>query len=611
MNTRIFYLPMIYGAVLLLCLTTVATAQITIVNVDYGCVRLFPVTPGSPPPPFSGGSTWNDGCKPFNSFFDTDLVDSNGISTEVDYSITSNSNVQAASTENSAVNDVTVDYARSSNFTNFTLKISDLETSSTYDLILFGYQAFSSVPAELDGQGTKFTIDGVTKTSDATFTSGFAEGSTHVVFTDLAPNANGEIVVAMAPEQGDAAFLNGRQLREVPPPADLSLTKTESQDPVNPGAQLIYTITVANGSPNEAIEVILSDTLPSGVTLVCLVPSQGGCTTLPCNLGTIAGGDSATVTMTVTVDATDGILTNTATVTSLNDPNSTNNSEVTETQILALPADLSLAKIGFQGPVSTGAQLTYILKVDNAGPGDAFEVTVSDTFPTDAVTLEGVLSSQGGCTSLPCDLGTIGNGDAAVVALTVRVDAIDGTFTNTASVTSDSNDPNLLNNSAEVETQVLSADLSVTKIDSKDPVSPGEEFTYTLTVSNAGPSDAFNVYVSDKLPPGIELLSVTSPQSDCTGLPCIINHIANGDSATLEITVRVAVTGGILRNTASVAISDPNPNNNTATEETEVPGLTPPPPPTPFFEWVVAALIVILAGAMGFLMYRKLRRAKP
>src|SRR5205085_1387224 len=85
---------------------------------------------------------------------------------------------------------------------------------------------------------------------------------------------------------------------------DVVLSKTDSPDPVAAGNNLTYTIRVANTGPSDAGAVSLTDTLPVGTSLVTPAPSQGTCsgtTTVTCNLGALANGASATVTLTVHV----------------------------------------------------------------------------------------------------------------------------------------------------------------------------------------------------------------------------------------------------------------------------------------------------------------------
>src|SRR4030067_2251567 len=103
----------------------------------------------------------------------------------------------------------------------------------------------------------------------------------------------------------------------LPNEADLSITKTDSPDPVNVGDSLLYTITVTNNGPGNATGVTVTDTLPSGITLVSVTPSQRRCSgTLKacCSLGYIENGASATV-MIVVIPTVAGTICNSASVT--------------------------------------------------------------------------------------------------------------------------------------------------------------------------------------------------------------------------------------------------------------------------------------------------------
>jgi len=99
--------------------------------------------------------------------------------------------------------------------------------------------------------------------------------------------------------------------------ADLSVTKVDTPDPTVPNEPLTYSITVTNNGEDDATDVIMTDTLPAGVTVESVVSSQGLIGQTPGSItfdfGTIASGANATASVVVTPGA-DGVLTNTVSV---------------------------------------------------------------------------------------------------------------------------------------------------------------------------------------------------------------------------------------------------------------------------------------------------------
>lgn len=89
--------------------------------------------------------------------------------------------------------------------------------------------------------------------------------------------------------------------------ADLQIVKTDSPDPVGLGQNLSYTLLITNNGPGTATGVVVTDTLPVGVTYVSATPSQGTCSqslgVVTCNLNSLANGASATVTIVTTVSS--------------------------------------------------------------------------------------------------------------------------------------------------------------------------------------------------------------------------------------------------------------------------------------------------------------------
>jgi uncharacterized repeat protein (TIGR01451 family) len=122
-----------------------------------------------------------------------------------------------------------------------------------------------------------------------------------------------------------------------PGDADLSISKTDSPDPVVQGNNLTYTIRVTNNGPLDATTVVVTDNLPksSDVDFVSATPS-GSCTkagdVVTCQLGTVANGSIQTVTIVVKTKKS-GTLSNTATVASPDDNTPANDSATATTTV--------------------------------------------------------------------------------------------------------------------------------------------------------------------------------------------------------------------------------------------------------------------------------------
>jgi virginiamycin B lyase len=119
-----------------------------------------------------------------------------------------------------------------------------------------------------------------------------------------------------------------------------------------------------------------------------------------------------------------------------------------------------------------------------------------------------------------------------------------------------------------------SADLAIGKSDSPDPVVVGSPLTYTITVTNHGPSTANGVTMTDSLLATLTFVSAAASQGSCSGtvtVTCNLGSLSNGSSATVTIVVTPSQPGGI-SNTATVAANehDPDTSNNSATQVTTI-----------------------------------------
>jgi uncharacterized repeat protein (TIGR01451 family) len=117
------------------------------------------------------------------------------------------------------------------------------------------------------------------------------------------------------------------------------------------------------------------------------------------------------------------------------------------------------------------------------------------------------------------------------------------------------------------------ADLAVAVADNPDPATVGTDLTYTITVSNAGPSSA-NATVTNDVDPSMKFESATPSQGSCSGsqhLSCVLGTVAKNARATVTIRVR-PTTSGTFSDTAAAQsdVTDSNTGNNSATASTTV-----------------------------------------
>ncbi|MCX7423126.1 MAG: hypothetical protein NT013_26815 [Planctomycetia bacterium] len=368
---------------------------------------------------------------------------------------------------------------------------------------------------------------------------------------------------------------------------DLEIVKTDDVDPVTAGNLLTYTMLVTNHGPSNATGVSVSDPLPAGVTFASATTTQGSVSvingTLTGTLGNLANNAMATITVTVRVNAsTTTNLNNTATVTGREtDSNPTNNQD-SEPTVVITRTDLEIVKTDDVDPVTAGNLLTYTMVVTNHGPSDATGVSVSDPLPTgvtfvSATTTQGTVSATNG--TLTGTLGNLANNATTTITVTVRVNASTTTnLNNTATVTGHETDSNPSNNQDSEPTVVITrTDLEIVKTDDVDPVTAGNLLTYTMVVTNHGPSDATGVSVSDPLPASVTFVSATTTQGTVSAtngtLTGTLGSLANNATATITVTVRVNTsTITNLNNTATVTgrETDSNPSNNQDSEPTVV-----------------------------------------
>lgn len=377
--------------------------------------------------------------------------------------------------------------------------------------------------------------------------------------------------------------------------ADVQMTKTASTATALTGQQVTFTMRVRNAGPSTAQDVTVTDTdLAANYTVDSVSSSQGSCTALPCSLGSLGSGAEATVTVVATVTAGGpGVVSadNTAQASSTTqDPDPTNNSSTVSVDV-APTADLSVTKSAAPNPLDTTQPATYTITVHNDGPQTAAGTVVVDQLPA-ALTITAVTPSQGSCDpvgaagTLSCALGPIANGaDATITVQGTLAGAAAGiVVANSARVTSTTGDPDPTNNTATTTTTVIpAADLELAKTTDTAAPQPGATVTFTLTLTNHGPSAATNAQVTDTLPAGLTLVSAPGCTAAGSDVTCAAGTLAAGDQRAFPVTVRVAdsLAGHTVTNTATASSDIPDPVAANGTDEATLDVGTPTPAPNP------------------------------
>ncbi|HYP01039.1 MAG TPA: DUF11 domain-containing protein [Pyrinomonadaceae bacterium] len=450
-----------------------------------------------------------------------------------------------------------------------------------------------------------YTVPATGGTPNATATGG-ANGLTTTLADAYGATPGGNGTTLVVTQANISGIRSGAQCVPL-----LTVTKTTSTAAVTnttTGATATYTITVSNAANRvSATSVTLSDALPAGFTFrsngtvtftngatrPSVTNPAVGATNPAWSAFTIPATGQVQLTFTVDISAsiTTGTYQNPATATyfdpartvangttfaSYNSASSTNE-DVTVTST----PDLTITK-SHTGNFTRGETGIYTVTVTNSGPGTTGgTVTVTDTLPA-GLTPTAPVGLVGGWTcSISTQTVTCIRADglstgASYPAIDITVNVLQtaaNSVTNTAS-TSGGGETNTANNSANDATTIVSrADLSLTKTADNSAPLINQNVTFTLTVSNAGPSNASGITVRDQLPAGLSFVSAapSAAYNSATGV-WTVGTVNASASSTLQITARVTTSGTTITNTAEVTASgapdpDSTPNNNNASED--------------------------------------------
>lgn len=379
------------------------------------------------------------------------------------------------------------------------------------------------------------------------------------------------------------------------PSADLRIVKVDLADPVNAGGQLIYEIQVINDGPADAEGVVVTDQLPAGVTFASgdvdgesnLVVDNGG-GLITATIGPLAASGTSTITLIVNVAAdANSSLTNTASVTSTPDidPDLSNNTTSEDTQVDRV-VDVGISKTASGTPVA-GGEITYRITVTNTGQGQARDVSVADTMPSELSLVpgsfdpgtSGVSLTQNG-QDLVFDVGILEPGQTETFIFDVAIaTSATANVVNTAVISTTDIDNDSSNDSSSISAVVQNqVDLVLSKtVDPSSAVPGDDEIVYTFVISHASGSisDAHGVMVTDMIPAGLTGTVVDAPDADSTDFTAGVvtvgyDTIPIGETRTFTIRADVNEAAvGTITNLGSVDSSgtelNPSDNSDNAT----------------------------------------------
>ena len=292
---------------------------------------------------------------------------------------------------------------------------------------------------------------------------------------------------------------------------DLAVNKTVNHQnkTYNYGDNVEYVIEIVNNGPGIATDIIATDNLPEGLKFINANVPGGWTLSISNNKITINGeklanGEKVLITIIAKAAKSNATLINNIKVNGTGfDSNISNNNDSETIKITPL-VDLAITKVVDNANPLFDSIITYTITVVNNGPDASTDVVVKDIWPANGLKFITSTGTYNPATGI-WNVGELGSNEIATLTITAKTTAV-GKFENKVSVNGTGYDSNLSNNNASVNITVPDCViLNITKVAtggivSEEPnkeVIAGEKITYTVIVSNYGPSVATNVYLTD------------------------------------------------------------------------------------------------------------------
>lgn len=341
------------------------------------------------------------------------------------------------------------------------------------------------------------------------------------------------------------------------PSADLNLEVHVDNETPDVGTQVVFTVTLVNEGPSDAIRVEVENILPVGFTYVS--DDSGGLFNLAngiWDVEVIAVESQRELNIVAEVNPAGNYTFGTEVVDATfydvdSTPNNNILSEDDQDELTVIPrhvTDISISKTVNDMNPEAGDEVVFTIEVNNDGPNDATGLIIEDALENgyrfvSATTSSGTYDEIAGSWDLP----TVSNGSTETLEIRAII-LSNGEYKNTAELIAlDTYDPDSTPNnnlgSEDDQATVIPVpdglnDLSLSKtVDNQNP-NVGDVVRFVVSVTNSGPSDARNVEVTDMLPSGYtyESHAATAGSYDSDiGLWTINRTILTQDTENLEI----------------------------------------------------------------------------
>ncbi|MGG7035363.1 MAG: choice-of-anchor L domain-containing protein [Flavobacterium sp.] len=355
--------------------------------------------------------------------------------------------------------------------------------------------------------------------------------------------------------------------------ADIAVTNTDNDLYYRQGETSFYTVKVTNNGPLDAVNVKVSNLIPTGITQFSWTGSNASAGTNMPLLNTIAllkSGETVTYTISLKVPAEyEGDLISQAVVSSsLNDPDPKNNISADINKPLT-GADIEVINTDNKLSYSPGTTNTYVIKVLNHGPEDAVDVHVVNAIPAGISEFSWIGSNGSNGTNVNLDniISKLAKGEEVTYTISALVaSSFTSDIISEVVVSSATPDPYpTCTKCVDIDKKEVKADIVVVNTNNQSAYISGGTSVYTITVTNNGPDEATDVKVVNNKPPGITEFSWVGSNGSGGANMALNNTIptlAVGKSVIYTVTVKIPseYTGNLISKTVvTSATIDPNP----------------------------------------------------